>query len=90
MDETEITVDSVDAKVALDKNYRPIGRIAAVDEERDGSIRIRISPHREFRQKHPEFREESLVLDAGSIAKLWGHNVVLDKDVKDLLRVWKD
>lgn len=53
-------------------------------------LRIRIAPHREFRQKHPEFSDESYVLDARSIAKMWGNNVVLDKDIEEIVRLWKD
>lgn len=85
MDHKRLTAESINSKIALDKAYRPIGRISSIDEEEGRVLRIRISPHREFRQKHPEAEGKSIVLDAASISKLWGHNVVLDKEIKDLL-----
>lgn len=85
-----LTPEAVHAKVALDREYRPIGRIDTVDEDSGVISRIRISPHREFRQKYPEVTGETYVVDAELIAKLWGHNVVLDKDVKELLKLWKE
>lgn len=84
MQRDDLTPDRVDAKVALDRSYRPIGTIETLDEEEGRVMRVRISPHREFRKKHPDLADE-IVLDASSIAKLWGHNVVLDKDIAELL-----
>lgn len=90
MTDNQFSPESIDSKVALDREYRPIGTVHRVDHEEGEVIRIRISPHREFRQKHPEFSDESYILDARSISKLWGNNVVLDKDIDELVRLWKD
>lgn len=89
MDLERLTPDAVAQKVALDRNYRPIGRIATVDEEDGHVARIRIAPHREFRRKHPECTDGSYPLDACEIARLWGHSVVLDKDVDELVSLWR-
>lgn len=87
---TDIRPENIDSKIALDREYRPIGTVDQVDTQDDEVLSIRISPHREFRKKHPEFSEDSYVLDARSIARLWGNNVVLDKDIQELVRLWKD
>lgn len=89
MDLEQLPPDAVTQKVALDRNYRPIGRIDGVDEEAGHVARIQISPHREFRRKHPECKEATYVLDARDIARLWGHSVVLEKDVDELVRQWR-
>lgn len=80
---------AAESKVALDKDYRPIGRVQNVDEDGEQTLRIRISPHREFRQKFPECTADTLEIEVEEITKRWGHNVVLDKDVKELIRISK-
>lgn len=89
MDLERLTPDAVTQKVALDRNYRPIGRIDGVHEDNGRVASLHIAPHREFLRKHPECKEASTVVEARDVARLWGHTVVLDKAIDELVQAWQ-